>query len=175
MSNTVSAPATGWSRSSGKAESNRATGSTLPRRRRREEADHGRRQEPRSMCNSNPASRRIPHCGTAGGFLPRVVCGVVADVTVGVNLVFVFTSAFSLQPSAFEMSGCNCANCSARVQASPLVNSRFPVAPSAASAKKAHPAIMASLVSVTRASAHGAGGAANAGWALAPVSNRCES
>jgi len=40
-----------------------------------------------------------------GGFLPRVVCGVVADVTVGVNLVFVFTSAFSLQPSAFEMSG----------------------------------------------------------------------
>jgi hypothetical protein len=45
-----------------------------------------------------------------GGFLPRVVCGVVADVTVGINLVFVFTSAFSLQPSAFEMSGCSCSN-----------------------------------------------------------------
>jgi hypothetical protein len=48
---------------------------------------------------------------TADEFLPRVVIyGVVTDVTVGVNLVFVFTSAFSLQPSAFEMSGCNCSN-----------------------------------------------------------------
>jgi hypothetical protein len=41
----------------------------------------------------------------AGGFLPRAVFGVIAAVAVGVNLVFVFTSAFSLQPSAFEMSG----------------------------------------------------------------------